>query len=810
MHQERSGREATADDIRIDTPTYKRCVSAFSLVERHLGINIRLHPAADPGDDGPGDATGQLEQGDILVFNHFARFETIIPAYLLFRQTGRYCRTLASSELFDGSPAFTRFLKSIGGVPNDMNGVLAFLAAEILRGRKVVIFPEGGMIKDRRVRGENGELSILSPSTGKERKHHSGAAAVALVLEIFKERIRSVSRLGESERLGRWAGALGLDSVETLIARASRPTRIVPANITFHPIRADENVLTRGADLLFRGLALQLKEELLIEGNILLRDTDMDIRLAPAVSPDIRWSWWERQLLAWSFSQIDSLDHLFDVNASPNKLIDRLASSLVHHNIRRLRDHCMVEMYRHTTVNMAHVASALLYRLYERDRRTLPLSTFRDMVYAVIKKAQEVESVFLHRGLLDPERYGTVREGGAADLERLVSSAALAGLLRIEDNALHILDRLCEHGPDTPVRLSHTVRVYANEVEPIDAVGNLVDEAADMPPGGVDPRALSAWYLDDELRALARTRAHYAKPRYDDINALETATASAAPYLHLPADGRSTGVVLVHGFLSSPAELAEFGRELADAGFPVMGVRLSGHGTSPHDLMQRSGEEWLASIRRGIAILRPHVRQFALVGFSMGGTLALHAASEAPEGLAGVASISAPLRLRQKTLHLAPALHGVNRLSTWAASMEGLVPFIPSQTAQPDINYQHIPVRSLIELRHAIRLSYRACAGVRVPALILQGRNDPVVEPKSAELYLARLASPEKELHWIDSDRHGIVLENVGETRSLLHAFVERLDDAGGGRSGEPPFGESSSGEPSSGTCVAAHRVIPV
>ncbi|MCB1835666.1 MAG: hypothetical protein KDH19_19805, partial [Geminicoccaceae bacterium] len=78
MHQERSGREATADDIRIDTPTYKRCVGAFSLVERHLGINIRLHPAAAPEDGGPGDATGQLEQGDILVFNHFARFETII------------------------------------------------------------------------------------------------------------------------------------------------------------------------------------------------------------------------------------------------------------------------------------------------------------------------------------------------------------------------------------------------------------------------------------------------------------------------------------------------------------------------------------------------------------------------------------------------------------------------------------------------------------------------------------------------------------------------------------------------------------
>ncbi|MEZ5824552.1 MAG: 1-acyl-sn-glycerol-3-phosphate acyltransferase [Geminicoccaceae bacterium] len=554
-------------ELPIDRSTYKRCVGAFSLVEKHLGINIKLHPAIGPEDEGSTSAGEQLEQGDIFVFNHFARFETIVPAYLVHRMTGRYCRTLASSELFAGSPAFTRFLTSIGGVPNDMNGVLAFLAAEILRGRKVVIFPEGGMIKDRRVRSEDGELRIVSPSSGKERKHHTGAAAVALVLEIFKERIRSVSRLGESERLERWARALALDSVEQLVARASRPTRIVPANITFHPIRAEENVLTRGADLLFRGLALQVKEELLIEGNILLRHTDMDIRLAPAVSPDIRWSWWERQLLAWSFSQIESLDHLFDVNASPNKLIDRLASGLVHHNIRRLRDHCMVEMYRHTTVNIAHLASALLYRLFDSGRRSLPLRQFRSMVYTIVKKAHAVPGVFLHRGLLDPDVYGKISDGRATDLERLLDAAAGAGLIRIEDGHLLILDRLDEHGPDEPVRLSHTVRVYANELGPVEQISAIVEQVSTS-EAGIEPNEISAWLLDDEKRALAWSKSRFAKPRFDDINGRETASADPSPYLLAGDERRPLGVVLVHGFLASPAELADFGLELADLGYP--------------------------------------------------------------------------------------------------------------------------------------------------------------------------------------------------------------------------------------------------
>ena len=47
-------------------------------------------------------------------------------------------------------------MHGVGVVPNNEPGLLAFLAAEILRGRKVSVFPEGGMVKDRRILDENG------------------------------------------------------------------------------------------------------------------------------------------------------------------------------------------------------------------------------------------------------------------------------------------------------------------------------------------------------------------------------------------------------------------------------------------------------------------------------------------------------------------------------------------------------------------------------------------------------------------------------------------------------------------------------
>ena len=127
-------------ELVINEPLYQWCVRAFSLLRQRLGINIAVH-----------DSGGLIDQGQIFLFNHFARFETIIPQYFIHQATGEYCRCVAAHELFEGNGRFAKLLWNLGGVPSNHPGLLAFLAAEILRGRKVIIFPEGSMIKDRQI-----------------------------------------------------------------------------------------------------------------------------------------------------------------------------------------------------------------------------------------------------------------------------------------------------------------------------------------------------------------------------------------------------------------------------------------------------------------------------------------------------------------------------------------------------------------------------------------------------------------------------------------------------------------------------------
>ncbi|MGZ8152670.1 MAG: hypothetical protein ACXW0Q_07990 [Methylovulum sp.] len=135
-------------------------------------------------------ADTQLEQGDIFLFNHFSRFETFIPQFLIFEQTGAYSCSIASSEFFEEDTLLAKYLKHVGVFPHDHQRLFPLLVTQVLRGRKIIIFPEGGMIKDRLVVDNEGNFSIYSRLTSRRRKHHTGAAVLAQGIETFKAAIR--------------------------------------------------------------------------------------------------------------------------------------------------------------------------------------------------------------------------------------------------------------------------------------------------------------------------------------------------------------------------------------------------------------------------------------------------------------------------------------------------------------------------------------------------------------------------------------------------------------------------------------------
>ena len=552
-----------ADWFDINTTLYNRSVKVIGTVKKMLSVKLKLH------------ADTQVQQGDIFLFNHFSRFETFIPQFLIFEQTGAYSCAIAAGEFFEEDTVLAKYLKKVGVFPHDHQRLLPLLAAQALRGRKVIIFPEGGMVKDHRVMDQQGRYSIYSRLTGRRRKQHTGAAVLAQGIEIFKDAIRKAYADKNQAQLLHWKEALQFDSLDQLLTSAQKPTLIVPSNITFYPIRSSENLLLTGVELFADNLSLRQTEELLIEGNIMLKHTDMDIRMG-----------------------------------TPINIADGI------------RDRYMRDIYANVTINLSHLASTLIMYCMEQGQQQIEHPCFFTTLYIAVKRLQHNSKINLHRSLLNPLDYGELSAGASKRFEYFICAAKTSDLIIEHDGCYQFLPKLLEAQDLDDIRLENLIAVYDNEAQPIKAVREALIQVRDK-CGHIDPEQLAAWHFDDECRDWGWERHIYSNRRYDDINEHEIAAADPSPFFLKPQHANGIGVLLIHGLLASPAELRGYGEHLVQQGYTVIGVRLKGHGSSPYALRDQTWEDWYGSVLRGFNILKTYCKHIFVSGFSTGGALAL-------------------------------------------------------------------------------------------------------------------------------------------------------------------------------------------
>ena len=763
MSEAESESVISREDLQFNLDTYAKFLKLFDMLEGHMGIKLYLHAEHET-----------LEQGQIFLFNHFARFETVIPVYLFYKHLRSFTRTIADYHLFQNEK-LGRFLRGAGAVPNDMHGLLPFLAAELLKGRKVVIFPEGRMIKSKQVIDEEGQFGIFSHSLKSFRKHHTGAAVLALTLDLFKHRIKELFKAGDQVRLDHWCQALGFKEHEQLWLSVEKPTLIVPGTITFSPIRLGSNVFSKAVKLFSGEISPRALEEIIIEGNILFKDTDMDIRLGEPIQAHHKWSWWEDRLVKSYFLSITSLDEFFSLKKRTETWSERLLGRVIYRETNKIRDAYIKGIYKGVTINIAHIASVLIFTYLERNQEKVGKEEFHRALYLTVKELQNLPDVHLHYSLLKPELYRQLLDGEGTHLTQFFHTTTQTNLVTRDENFYTLSDRILQEHEKDAIRLENPVQVNANEVAPIAEVKISVMLALDMATEN-DPRGLAYKRWDDELRDFAWETEKYNKPKFNELNQYETAHSAREPYLLIHRED-APGVLLIHGFIASPPELLDYGEHLYKQGFNVLGMRLSGHGTSPYDLNTRSWEDWYASVKRNFEILSALSSGVFLLGFSTGGSLGLLLASEQPAALRGMASVCSAVKLQDKKLYFAPFLDRANRVAKVFPKVDGIMNYRKSNTQNPDTNYQHIPISALSELFALTDRVIKKLPRVKTPLLIVQSDGDPVVEPESAEIIHEKVASTDKKLHCLHSDQHHIIRRQVGDTLAELDAFFIRQKD---------------------------------
>lgn len=221
---------------------------------------------------------------------------------------------------------------------------------------------------------------------------------------------------------------------------------------------------------------------------------------------------------------------------------------------------------------------------------------------------------------------------------------------------------------------------------------------------------------------------------------------------HLPfeiGDGLD-GILLIHGFPGTPAEVRGVAQVLADNGWRARALLLPGFGPDIVNLKDRRRGDWLNVVHSTWNEMRSTCRRCVLFGYSMGAALALNIAAQLkPDGLV----LPAPF---WRLPGVIPKLVPLFRVLTPEVRPFQKVKFEDPQVRQqfhriiPDLDLDDpqiqqairdefiLPLSTIEEVLKMGRDAFRLASSIHTPTLLLQGAQDEIVTPRETRRLLNR------------------------------------------------------------------------
>ncbi len=694
---------------------YRTTELAIKVLAKILKANSRFHDVENiPG--GP----------IIFVINHFTRLETLLLPYYLYHLVDRSICSLADDSLFHGM--LKSYFDRVGVVSTrdpqrDKLIVRSLIAAEA----DWIIFPEGRMVKNKKI--VNGREFMVGDGE-QARSPHTGPAWLALRAEIIRRGLMLHGR-DRRNQAACFADRVDIGEDDPI---SDQSVKIVPVNLTYYPIRARENVLSDMALRYVEAPSERMIEELMAEGTMFLEGVDIDIRIG-------------RPLDMADYMAHPAVSGLIEHPSDGGLEQSPEVNEYLRATSRRLMQLYMRRIYEATTVNHDHIQASLLRR---RSFKPFTRSVFAAKTHLAIASLQGHPELMgrLHRSLqtdqahlLTCDRFGKI--------ESFVGLALESGFLD-EDESGRLKKNKGNWGRPLSMheaRIANTGEVIANEIEPLGTVQRCLNRAH-WTPDRLAP-LINGFMLHRHDQRLYRQE----RGSFKGTNEIDFALGR--PFL-LPARTRRAGVVVLHSYLSVPEEIKPCASLFRKNGFWVYGVRLPGHGTCPESLALKEVEDWRLALDRGVAILASVCREICVVGFSVGGMLALDLASRC-RSLAGVVAVCPPYELSDYSQRFMPSKDIWERLLTrWKGSRynQKFVAFEPENHA---INYHRNPVAGVNQVGELLNSVREGLDRVLQPALVVGVEEDQVVGGDSARRVYEKVGSRKKELLIVPGSRHNII-----------------------------------------------------
>ncbi len=245
--------------------------------------------------------------------------------------------------------------------------------------------------------------------------------------------------------------------------------------------------------------------------------------------------------------------------------------------------------------------------------------------------------------------------------------------------------------------------------------------------------------------------------------------------------GNTIGILCIHGFMASPAEIRWLGKHLADQGYTVYGPRLPGHATDYKDMTRHRWQDWYAAVEDALAVLRTQCERVLVVGHSMGGMLGLLLAANSK--IDGLAALATPVLFNNRSMANANLIKWV-RPYTDQSDNSPFIQVVRDEQARRGENvigrvrhdlWSTAAVGELFALSIVVQASL---PHVQAPLLLIYSEGDKTVGLNNRDMILANVKSSVVEQHTLKRSDHILPQDSERETVfELVAAFIQHYSN---------------------------------
>lgn len=713
---------------------FRYAAIALKVLEKLLGSRFRVEGIENLKD-----------QPTLFVANHFTRSETFFVPYIINKYTKRQVRCLADSSLYNG--VLGRFLNSAGTISTKNPNRDKIILQDLIYGDyDWMIYPEGSMIKSKEIRRGEGFVNHTPSRVGRVR---TGSAILALKSEIYRKELVEAHHAKNKKLLQEVKDNTGAKYKKLI---EDKNTQIVPVNITYYPIRPGNNRIKSLLTKLVRDIPKQIAEELEIEGNLLM---NAEINISFGESIDVGQYIKNKGNLIYQIP--------FVKRETKNNFVLKYFK-------HRLTVDFMKKVYLDVQINLDHLFVAVLYFT---SKRKIHISHLKRMIYRSSVEIERARKYRFNASAIEDNLFKMFIDEDHEDFDSVFALAKKQGLIEVEGDMVKVVKSHFHDEYDFhKIRTQNTLVVVVNEFLLMRVASDIVQEVTQ-----IADKELKQLVFDDMLiKDVELYESDYEKNF--DVSWAKNKSLGFPQFIDSNNSGKKSkiGIVLCHGYKASPKEVEALGDFLNNLGFKVYLVRLAGHGTSPANMKYVTWQDWYESMHRGYAALNNICDHIIISGFSTGGLLTLLADAKKKRNLTAIIAINSALKLRDIKAKMVPGINIWNDLLEKLKIEKGKFEYVDDQPENPHINYSRNYLKGVEELGELMDECEDNLKKVKSPALIIQAKNDPVVNSKSGGIIYKKVKSKKKVLLEPDFDNHVIVNgEKKEEVFKAIKDFISEL-----------------------------------